>query len=162
MLKLKIISKFIIFWIFYGNLNFLSIFSLVTKMLCSLFYSKWPIFIRGGAKKREQNFSYILGYWAVIIRLLCNPLDALWLWHRRKRFVIVVYFKMAPQRDNRVKAFALHAGRKVSEVANLVGVSSTTVYPIKKRMDYGEGVPTDVQSVVERLFWIETDCGMLL
>ena len=32
---------------------------------------------------------------AVVIRLLFNPPDALWLWHERKTFIIVVYFKMA-------------------------------------------------------------------
>ena len=56
-------------------------------------------------------------------------------------FVIVVYFKMAVQRDNRVKVSALlRAGHKVSEAANLVGVSRTIVYSIKKRMGDGEGV----------------------
>ena len=48
---------------------------------------------------------------------------------------------MAPQRDKRVKVSALRrAGHKVSEVANLVGESRTTVYTIKKRMDDGEDV----------------------
>ena len=48
---------------------------------------------------------------------------------------------MAPHRDNSVKVSALlRAGHKVSEVANLVGVSRTTVYSIEKRMDDGEGV----------------------
>ena len=52
-----------------------------------------------------------------------------------------MYFKIAPQRDNRVKVAALlRAGHKVSEVAKLVGVSRTTVYSIKKRMGDGEGV----------------------
>ena len=51
-----------------------------------------------------------------------------------------MYFKMDPQVGNRVKVSALfRAGYKVSEVANLVGVSRTTVYEIKKRMDNGEG-----------------------
>ena len=48
---------------------------------------------------------------------------------------------MAAQRDKRVEVSALlRAGHKVSEVANLVRVSRTTVYAIKKRMDDGEGV----------------------
>ena len=52
---------------------------------------------------------------------------------------------MAPQRDNRAKVSALlrevaQRGHKVSEVANLVGVSRTTVYSIKKHMDDGEGI----------------------
>ena len=34
----------------------------------------------------------------------------------------------------------LRAGHKMSEVANLVGVSRTTIYAIKKRMDDGKGV----------------------
>ena len=34
----------------------------------------------------------------------------------------------------------LHAGHKVCEVANLVGVSRITVYAIKKRIDYGEDI----------------------
>ena len=48
---------------------------------------------------------------------------------------------MAPQRDNQVKVSALlHAGHKMSEVANLVGVSLTSVYATKKCMDNGVGV----------------------
>ena len=48
---------------------------------------------------------------------------------------------LAPQRDSRLKVSALlRAGHKVSEVANLVGVSRTTVCAIKKRIDNGEGV----------------------
>ena len=48
---------------------------------------------------------------------------------------------MGSQRDNRVKVSALlHAGQKVREVANLVGVSRTTVCAIKKYMDDGEGI----------------------
>ena len=43
---------------------------------------------------------------------------------------------MAHQRDNRVKVSALlRAGHKESKIAIFVGVSSTTVYAIKKRMD---------------------------
>ena len=58
----------------------------------------------------------------------------------KKRFVIVVYVKMASERDNRVKIFALlRAGHKVSKIANLVWVSSTTVYVIKMRVDDGKG-----------------------
>ena len=46
---------------------------------------------------------------------------------------------MTPRRDNRVKVSALlRARHKVSEVANLFGVSRTPVYAIKKRMDDGE------------------------
>ena len=42
--------------------------------------------------------------------------------------VIAVNFKMAPQRDNRVKvSVLLCAGHKVREVANFAGVSRTTV-----------------------------------
>ena len=45
------------------------------------------------------------------------------------------------QRDNRVKVCALlRARHKVSRVANLVGVSCTTVYAINKHMDDNEGV----------------------
>ena len=48
---------------------------------------------------------------------------------------------MASQREKRMKVSALlRAGHKVSEVANLVGVSPTTVYAFKKRMDDGEGI----------------------
>ena len=42
-----------------------------------------------------------------------------------------------------------------SSRANLIGVSRTTVYAIKKRMD-----DFDVQAVVKRLSWIVTTCGM--
>ena len=48
---------------------------------------------------------------------------------------------MTPQRDNQVQVAALlRAGHKVSDVADLGGVSRTTVYAIKKRKDDGEGV----------------------
>ena len=47
---------------------------------------------------------------------------------------------MTPQRDNRVKVSALlRAEPRVCEVANLVGVSRTIVYAIKKRIDDSEG-----------------------
>ena len=73
--------------------------------------------------------------------------------HRRKRFVIVVYFKIDPQIDNRLKASALLcAAHKVSEIPNLPKPKSTTIYAIKKRMDDDESISTDVQAVVERLF----------
>ena len=60
----------------------------------------------------------------------------------------------------KVSAF-LRAGHKVGEVANLFGVSPTTIYAIKKRMDDGKGV-TDVPAVVERLLWFVTTCGMII
>ena len=93
--------------------------------------------IPGGPKKMEQNFSYNSGCLVVIIRLLFNSPNACSvMWHQRKRYVIVMYFKMAPQRDNWIKVSALlRAGHKASEVANLVGVTRTTVYainPIKR------------------------------
>ena len=47
---------------------------------------------------------------------------------KKKTFVSVLYFKVARQRDNRLKVSALHcAGHKVNEVTNLVGLSRTTV-----------------------------------
>ena len=62
---------------------------------------------------------------------------------------------MASQRDNRVKVFALlREEQKLSKVADLVGVSLTTVYSIKKLMDDGEGVnrrtSSGRKSVVDR------------
>ena len=57
-------------------------------------------------KKMSKTFSYNFGCLAVIIRLLFNPLDALWLWHRIKRFVIVVYFKID---DNSRDCFEGHS-----------------------------------------------------
>ena len=96
--------------------------------------------IPGGWKKLNKIFSYNFGWLAVIILLLCNPLKTLRQWHRNTRFVIVVYFIMASQRDNRVKlSELLREGHKVSEVSNLAGVSRTTVYAIKERMDDSEG-----------------------
>ena len=62
------------------------------------------VYIPAGPKKNEQHLYYNSVCLAVTIRLLFNPYDALW--HRRKRFVIIVYFKMAPQGDNRVKVSA--------------------------------------------------------
>ena len=50
----------------------------------------------GWAKKNlNKIFTYDSDYVTVIIRILFNLLDALWLWHWGKKFVIVVYFKMA-------------------------------------------------------------------
>ena len=74
------------------------------------------------------------------VLLLCN---SKWLWS-----------------DNRVKFSALFsAGHRVSEVANLVGVSCTIGYPIKKLMDNGAGVNRRA-AVVERLLWFVTACRM--
>ena len=59
----------------------------------------------------------------------------------KKKVCYCCYFKITPQRENRVKASALRrAWHKVSEIANLVGVSRTTTYAIKKRMNDGESV----------------------
>ena len=75
-----------------------------------------------------QSSTMLVNLWKIVT---VDPHNYLWLLHRRKRFVIVVYFKMAPQGDNRVKVSALlHAIHKVSEVANLAGVSRTTVLAI--------------------------------
>ena len=77
-----------------------------------------------GRKKLNKSFSCNSCCLAVIIRLLFNPHDALWLWHRRKWFVIVAYFKMASQRDSRVKVYALlRAGHKISQVVRRAGSS---------------------------------------
>ena len=58
---------------------------------------------------------------------------------------------MAPRRENRMKVSALlRAGHKVSKVANLVGVSPTTVYAIKKRKDDGKGVNRRAASGLNR------------
>ena len=105
--------------------------------------SRKPLGVMYAPSERKilnKTSSYNSGCLAVINWVLFNPPDALWLWYRRKRFVIAVYFQLAPQRDNREKVSALLAGHKVSDVANLVGVSRTTVYAIKKRIDDGEGV----------------------
>ena len=61
--------------------------------------------ITGGPKKNWTRlcFSYNFGYLADIISFLFNPLDTRWLCHWRKMSVIVVYFKMATQRDKRWK-----------------------------------------------------------
>ena len=58
----------------------------------------------------------------------------------REKFVIVVYFKMAPQRENRVNFLCFFMRDTKWEAANLVGVSRTSVYATKKRLDDGEGV----------------------
>ena len=72
-----------------------------------------------------------------------------------------MYFKIAPQRDNRAKVSALlRAGHKVSEFANLVGVSRTTVYAIRSALTLAK-VSTDVQAMFERLLRIVTAVGML-
>ena len=112
-----------------------------------------PLMCTGWAETIEQIFSYNSGCLVVIIRLLFNHSDALWLWHQRKRFVDVVYFKMALQRENRVKVTS-SCGKRVSEVANLVRESRT------RRAWARAKVSTDVQTVIERLLWILTACGI--
>ena len=89
--------------------------------------------IPGGPKKLNKTFSYNYGCLAVII------------W-----FIIVVYFKMAMERGNRVKASVLlRTGHKVSEVANLVSVSRTT--STRSRSAWARvKVLTGAQAVVER------------
>ena len=62
---------------------------------------------------------------------------------------------MAQKRDNWVKVAALlHVWRKVSDIANLVGMSRTIVYAIKKRKDDGESINrrtgSDPKTVVGR------------
>ena len=54
--------------------------------------------------------------------------------------LLLLCISNSSQKDNRVKVSALlRAGHTVSEVASLVGVSRTTDYTIKKRLDDGEG-----------------------
>ena len=55
-------------------------------------------------------------------------------------FTYFVYFKMVPQRDRVTVSALVRAEHKVSEVANVVEVSRTTVYAIKKCIDNGNGV----------------------
>ena len=72
-----------------------------------------------------------------------------------------MYFKMAPQRDNRVKVSALLSARhKVSEVANLVGLAQAST---RSRSTWTMAkVSTEVQVVVDRVLWTITACGMPL
>ena len=49
----------------------------------------YTTYIPGGPKKFNKIFGYHSDCLAVIILLLFNLPDALWLWHRRKKFVIV-------------------------------------------------------------------------
>ena len=58
-----------------------------------------------------------------------------------KGLLLLCISKCLLRRTNRVKvSILLRAGYKVSKVAHLVGVSRTTVYAIKMRLDDGEGV----------------------
>ena len=64
-----------------------------------------------------------------------------------KKVIIVGYFKIAPQRDNRAKvSILLQAEHKVSEIVILVGVSTRS----KSAWTMAQ-VSTDVQAVVEKL-----------
>ena len=109
---------------------------------------------RVARKKLTRTFSYNSGSLAVIIRFLSDPLDALWLCHRRKRFLVVVYFKLAPQRGNQVKVSALlRAVHKVSEVANLVVVPRTTVYGLYIRDQEADGQWRRCQQTCRKCSW---------
>ena len=101
----------------------------ILKHRKTILYTGWVY----NCDKNKPNFCHNSGYLAVIIRLLFNIHDALWLWHQRKGLFIVVYFKMTPHRDSRVKVSALlRAEHKVSRLQTLiVGVFRTTVYAIK-------------------------------
>ena len=59
---------------------------------------------------------------------------------KEKGVAIVVYFKMAPQRQSSERICSFSCEHKVIEVANIIVVSYTTVYAIKKGMEDGEGV----------------------
>ena len=86
------------------------------KSLLKGYYTRWA------EKKMNKTSTYNSGCLAVIIRLLFNQPNALWLWRRRKRFVIVMHIEMSRQRDTRVKLYALlRAGLEMTVVANLVG-----------------------------------------
>ena len=100
--------------------------------------------------KKWTKLIYYYGYLAVSIRFSYNPFNPLWLWHRIKRYVFVVYFKMTPQRDKWVKVSALlRAGHKVSDVANAKSSTrSRSVWSMAK-------VLTCVQAVVKRLLSLE-------
>ena len=78
-----------------------------------------------------------------------------------KGLLFVVYFKMIPHRDNRLKLSArLHAKHKVSEIANLVGFVQTST-PSRSASTM-EKVSTDVQVVGERLLspeWHPASCS---
>ena len=74
-------------------------------------------------------------------------------------FVIVVCFKMAPQRDNRVKVSALlRVGHKASEIVNLVGLAQPSTQSRNAWTMAKES--TDVQRVLKRLLWNVTACLM--
>ena len=92
-------------------------------------------------KKLYKTFSYNSGCLAAIIQFcLTYPIFCDCDIKEKLMFIIVVYIKIALQRENRVNVSAFLRAGKVREVANLVGVSRTTVYAIKERMDDGEGV----------------------
>ena len=109
----------------------------------------------------KQTLSYNSGCLAVIIRLLFYPTDALWLWHRRKRCVIAVYFKMAPQRDNRVKVFVFFFVRDTKWVRSQT-LSRCLAQPSSRSRSAWimMKLSTDVQAVFERLLWIVAAFGM--
>ena len=80
-----------------------------------MFGSCYPAFVWPTRWSVTERFVIVLYFnWFVIVVYF-------------KWFVIVVCFKMAPQRDSRLKVFALCSGQKVSEVANIAKVSYTTV-----------------------------------
>ena len=136
------------------------------------------IFVKTTSMKQKEtitNYDYRVGWKKNWTKLLVTILDVWKLLSGfcltypmfcdcdilRKRFVIVLYFKRTPQRDNRVKVSALlWAGHKASEAANLVRVSRTKSTWSRSAWTMMT-VSTDVQAVVERLLWIVTACGML-
>ena len=120
-------------------------------MTYSLCLQKIMSKITGAPKKIEQNLVTILVVWQFLSGFLLNPPNALWLWHRRKKIVSVVYFKMASKRDNRVKVSALlRAGHKWVRSQTFVrcfaqpSTRSRSAWTMAK-------VSTDVQAVVETL-----------
>ena len=85
----------------------------------------------------------------LFIQISFNPPDALWLW-QRKMFAIVMYFIIAPQRDNQVRVSALlRVGQKMSETTNLVSLAHPSTWSISTWTM--AKVSTDVHAVVDRL-----------
>ena len=106
-------------------------------------------YIPGGPKKLYKSFICNSCCLAVVMGLLFKSPDALWLWHLRKRLVIVVYFKTTPQRVNLAKVSAFLRGDLAQSFPR-----SRSAWTMAK-------VSTNVEAVVERLLslkWLLANC----
>ena len=125
-------SKTLILPLCRASLNFYRCQTLPACVLIWIYdwqkYSLFLLFYWVGRKKWNNNFSYNSGCLVVIMQLLFHPPDVLWLWHRRKKFIIVVYLKMASLLFSNINKSWITAAKQPVWFNFLYGSGAVLVY----------------------------------